>query len=147
VNLARNSATLVGESGWPSALLVKSMPMGWFFGQVSPARKALPVNRSILLHGFPETSIMWAGLMERLGEEGYRCFAPDQRGYSPGARPGTVEDYQYRKLVSDVMAQADALGYARFHLIGHDWGSAIGWVILQRIRTACAVGRPCPVPI
>ncbi|HWR70515.1 MAG TPA: alpha/beta hydrolase [Dehalococcoidia bacterium] len=100
----------------------------------------------ILLHGFPETSIMWAGLMERLGEEGYRCFAPDQRGYSPGARPGTVEDYQYRKLVSDVMAQADALGYARFHLIGHDWGSAIGWVILQlhpdRVRSWTAMSVP-----
>src|SRR5512136_864363 len=68
----------------------------------------------ILLHGFPETSIMWAGLMERLGGEGYRCFAPDQRGYSPGARPGGVADFEYRKLVSDVMALADALGCARF---------------------------------
>jgi len=73
---------------------------------------------------------MWAGLMERLADEGYRCFAPDQRGYSPGARPGGVEDYEYRKLVSDIMALADALGYASFHLIGHDWGSAIGWAML-----------------
>jgi len=100
----------------------------------------------ILLHGFPETSIMWAGLMERLGEEGYRCFAPDQRGYSPGARPGTVEDYQYRKLVSDVMAQADALGYARFHLIGHDWGSAAGWALIHlhpgRVRSWTAMSVP-----
>jgi len=100
----------------------------------------------ILLHGFPETSIMWAGLMERLGEEGYRCFAPDQRGYSPRARPGGIADYEYRKLVSDVMALADALGYARFHLIGHDWGSAIGWVILQlhpdRVRSWTAMSVP-----
>jgi len=100
----------------------------------------------ILLHGFPETSIMWAGLMERLGEEGYRCFAPDQRGYSPGARPGTVEDYQYRKLVSDVMAQADALGYARFHLIGQAWGSAAGWALIHlhpgRVRSWTAMSVP-----
>ena len=100
----------------------------------------------ILLHGFPETSIMWAGLMERLGSEGYRCFAPDQRGYSPGARPGSVEDYRYEKLISDVTALADALGYARFHLVGHDWGSAIGWAILHvhpdRISSWTAMSVP-----
>ena len=101
---------------------------------------------AILLHGFPETSIMWVSLMERLGDEGYRCCAPDQRGYSPGARPGGIADYEYRKLVSDVMALADALGYARFHLIGHDWGSAIGWVILHlhpdRVRSWTAMSVP-----
>ena len=100
----------------------------------------------ILLHGFPETSIMWAGLMERLGVEGYRCFAPDQRGYSPGARPEGVDEYVYRKLVSDIVALADALGYARFHLIGHDWGSAIGWALIHsypdRVRSWTAMSVP-----
>lgn len=112
-----------------------------FTGAESPAGE--PV---ILLHGFPETSVMWAGLMGRLGDEGYRCFAPDQRGYSPAARPGNVEDYEYRKLVSDVMALADALGHPRFHLIGHDWGSAVGWVILHlhpdRVRSWTAMSVP-----
>jgi pimeloyl-ACP methyl ester carboxylesterase len=100
----------------------------------------------ILLHGFPETSIMWVSLMERLGGEGYRCFAPDQRGYSAGARPGGVEDYAYEKLVTDIIALADALGYQRFHLIGHDWGSAIGWAILHlhpdRVRSWTAMSVP-----
>ena len=100
----------------------------------------------ILLHGFPETSIMWAGLMERLADEGYRCFAPDQRGYSQEARPGGIDEYAHQKLVSDVIALADALGYARFHLIGHDWGSAIGWVLLHlhpdRVRSWTAMSVP-----
>jgi pimeloyl-ACP methyl ester carboxylesterase len=100
----------------------------------------------ILLHGFPETSIMWAGLMDRLGDEGYRCFATDQRGYSPGSRPEGVDEYVYRKLVSDIVALADALGYARFHLIGHDWGSAIGWAMLllhpERVRSWTAMSVP-----
>jgi pimeloyl-ACP methyl ester carboxylesterase len=100
----------------------------------------------ILLHGFPETSIMWVGLIERLGEKGYRCCAPDQRGYSPGARPGGIADYEYRKLVSDVTALADALGHARFHLIGHDWGSAVGWALLHlhpdRVRSWTAMSVP-----
>ena len=100
----------------------------------------------IFLHGFPETSIMWAGLMEKLAEEGYRCFAPDQRGYSPGARPEGVESYAYGELASDVAALADDVGFERFHLMGHDWGSAIGWIILSsfsdRVHSWTAMSVP-----
>ncbi len=110
-------------------------------GQESRARE--PV---VLLHGFPETSIMWANLMGSLSDEGYQCFAPDQRGYSPGARPVPVEDYAYQRLVSDVTALADTLGYTRFHLIGHDWGSAIGWALIHlhpdRVRSWTAMSIP-----
>ena len=100
----------------------------------------------ILLHGFPETSIMWANLMERLADEGYRCFAPDQRGYSPNARPEGVEKYTYQELASDVVALADELGFGRFHLIGHDWGSIIGWIVLslypERVHSWTAMSVP-----
>jgi pimeloyl-ACP methyl ester carboxylesterase len=100
----------------------------------------------VLLHGFPETSIMWANLMELLVDEGYRCFAPDQRGYCQRARPGGIDEYAYQKLVSDVIALADALGYARFHLIGHDWGSAVGWALIHlhpdRVRSWTAMSVP-----
>ena len=100
----------------------------------------------ILLHGFPETSIMWANLMERLADEGYRCFAPDQRGYSPRARPNGIKEYAYQNLTIDVIALADAIGYARFHLIGHDWGSAVGWALIHlhpdRVRSWTAMSVP-----
>ena len=66
----------------------------------------------ILLHGFPETSHMWIPLLERLGAEGYHAVAPDQRGYSPGARPEGSEHYRYQDTASDVIAIADALGHA-----------------------------------
>ena len=85
----------------------------------------------ILLHGFPETSAMWEDLLGALLHQGYRCFAPDQRGYSPGARPVTLSGYAYEELVGDVGALADTLGFERFHLIGHDWGSVIGWAALR----------------
>ena len=81
----------------------------------------------ILLHGFPETSHMWLPLLERLEADGYRAIAPDQRGYSPGARPAAVEEYEYLNLVSDVLALADAAGYDRFHLVGHDHGAGVSW--------------------
>jgi pimeloyl-ACP methyl ester carboxylesterase len=85
----------------------------------------------ILLHGFPESSAMWEDLLVALCGHGYRFFAPDQRGYSPGARPAALAEYGYEKLVSDVGALADALGFERFHLIGHDWGSVVGWAALR----------------
>ena len=42
----------------------------------------------ILLHGFPQSAGEWRAQLGALGAAGYRGFAPDQRGYSPGARPG-----------------------------------------------------------
>ncbi len=83
----------------------------------------------ILLHGFPETSAMWLDLIERLAAAGYRCLAPDQRGYSPAARPEGAERYALPELSADVIALADDAGFGRFHLIGHDWGSAAGWAV------------------
>jgi len=84
----------------------------------------------LLLHGFPETSAMWGGLMSSLAEAGYQCVAPDQRGYSPGARPASVDAYRYEELGGDVFAFASAFGWERFHLIGHDWGAGAGWCAL-----------------
>lgn len=85
----------------------------------------------LLLHGFPETSRMWVGVMEHLAAAGYRCVAPDQRGYSPGARPADVESYRYAELAADVHALAEAAGFADgYHLVGHDWGAINGWAAL-----------------
>ena len=84
----------------------------------------------ILLHGFPETSHMWNDLLPLLSGGGYKIITPDQRGYSPGARPGKVRDYSIKRIAKDVFAIANALGIDRFHLVGHDWGSAIGWAVI-----------------
>ncbi|MDP6909670.1 MAG: alpha/beta fold hydrolase, partial [Flavobacteriales bacterium] len=64
----------------------------------------------LLLHGWPETSHMWVQMMEKLSTEGYYCVAPDQRGFSPGARPTKVKDYAIQFLVGDVIGLADAFG-------------------------------------
>jgi pimeloyl-ACP methyl ester carboxylesterase len=81
----------------------------------------------ILLHGFPVSSAMWNAIIDPLANEGYRVVAFDQRGYSPGARPAGAENYVVPNLVADVLAVADAVGFEEFHLIGHDWGAAVGW--------------------
>jgi len=81
----------------------------------------------ILLHGFPETSRMWYQLIPMLANEGFKVIAPDQRGYSQGARPSKISDYTIDKLSKDIIDIADAFQLEKFHLIGHDWGSAVGW--------------------
>jgi len=83
----------------------------------------------ILLHGFPETSRMWYKLIKILSSNNYRVIAPNQRGYSKGARPLKVNDYKINKLCQDVLNIANAFNADKFHLIGHDWGAAIGWLL------------------
>jgi len=102
----------------------------------------------MLLHGFPVTSAMWIELLDPLVEAGYRVLAFDQRGYSTGARPTEVNEYTVAKLTSDVIAVADAAGLEQFHLIGHDWGSIIGWSTVlqhpQRILSWTGLSIPHP---
>ncbi len=84
----------------------------------------------VFLHGFPESSIIWCKPMQILADKGYRCIAPDQRGYSEGARPLGAENYTTRELCKDVLALADAMGNrGKFHLVGHDWGAGVGWAM------------------
>jgi pimeloyl-ACP methyl ester carboxylesterase len=87
----------------------------------------------ILLHGFPETSIIWEALMDKLAKAGFRAVAFDQRGYSPGARPFGVNSYSSGRLAGDVIAIATAVGFDRFHVVGHDFGGAIAWIAARRL--------------
>ncbi len=100
----------------------------------------------VLLHGFPESSLMWQPLLDKAATEGYRVLAFDQRGYSPNARPKKVSDYQIDYLVKDILAVADEVGFDTFHLVGHDWGSAVGWKTVmdfpERIHTWTAMAIP-----
>jgi pimeloyl-ACP methyl ester carboxylesterase len=103
----------------------------------------------ILLHGFPETSFSWSDQLDALSQAGYRALAPDQRGYSPGARPLGVEAYALDHLVSDVLALADTMEMARFDLVGHDWGGMVAWVTAarhaDRVRSLCVASTPHPL--
>ena len=72
---------------------------------------------------------MYAGLMRELAKQGFRSVACNQRGYSPGARPEGIENYHYSMLRDDIFAVAEAMNFshAKFHLVGHDHGAALGW--------------------
>jgi pimeloyl-ACP methyl ester carboxylesterase len=102
----------------------------------------------LLLHGFPETRHMWRHQLSALAEAGYRAIAPDQRGYSAGARPEGEAAYATELIVGDALALMDALGHARFHLVGHDWGGQIAWLIASghaaRVSSLTILSRPHP---
>jgi pimeloyl-ACP methyl ester carboxylesterase len=102
----------------------------------------------LLLHGFPQTSWCWRAQLSALSDAGYHAVAPDQRGYSTGARPLSVADYGVEHLVSDVLALADAVEMDSFDLVGHDWGGMLGWLVAarhgDRVRSLSVVSTPHP---
>lgn len=100
----------------------------------------------LMLHGFPETAASWRPVAPALTAAGLRLIAPNQRGYSPGARPMQVEAYATDRLVADAVALLDAYGLGSAHVVGHDWGAAVAWPLAashpDRVRTLTAVSVP-----
>ncbi|MFC8847346.1 MULTISPECIES: alpha/beta fold hydrolase [unclassified Micromonospora] len=102
----------------------------------------------LLLHGFPQHSGEWDGVVPALHAAGLRTYALDQRGYSPDARPAAVEAYRIPELIADAAAVLDALGVDAAHVVGHDWGAIVAWGLAAahpgRVRTLTAVSVPHP---
>lgn len=119
-------------------------------GLVFDVRDEGPVDGDVvvLLHGFPQDSSTWDAVVPRLHAAGLRTLAPDQRGYSPGARPAGPSAYRMSEIVADTIALLDAAGARRVHLVGHDWGGAVVWAAVARHpdRFASAVVLSTPHP-
>ncbi len=101
----------------------------------------------VLLHGFPERASHWDEVARLLHLEGLRTLAPDQRGYSRGARPRGRLAYRLPQLVGDVVALVDRYG-GPVHLVGHDWGAVVAWATAAArpdlVRTLTTVSVPHP---
>jgi pimeloyl-ACP methyl ester carboxylesterase len=102
----------------------------------------------ILLHGFPQDSSTWTAVEPLLHEAGLHTFALDQRGYSAAARPSGRRAYTVTELVDDVLALLDAAGLASAHIVGHDWGGFLAWVLAgqhpDRVRSLTVISTPHP---
>jgi pimeloyl-ACP methyl ester carboxylesterase len=102
----------------------------------------------LLLHGWPDTGDLWRHQIPVLAAQGYRPIAPDLRGCGQSRRPVDVAAYAAPNLVGDVLGVLDRLGLERAHLVGHDWGAAIAWLVAalapDRVATmtALSVGHP-----
>lgn len=101
----------------------------------------------VLLHGFPERASHWNAVAERLHASGLRTLAPDQRGYSSGARPRGRAAYRRSHLVADVVTLIEHHGEP-VHLVGHDWGAVVAWQLASGrpdlVRTMTTVSVPHP---
>src|SRR3954451_3830676 len=102
----------------------------------------------LLLHGFPETSASWARVTPLLTQAGLRTYAPDQLGYSPGARPAEVDAYALSNLAQVTADLMSALEIPRADVVGHDWGANVAWALAawhsDRVRSLTAVSVPHP---
>ncbi len=100
----------------------------------------------ILLHGFAATAFQYNEVIRILGAAGYYAVAYTQRGYSPEARPETIEEYRLEHISQDVIDVADSLGLYRFHLVGHDYGAMVTWAASARFSDRIITAAPLSVP-
>jgi pimeloyl-ACP methyl ester carboxylesterase len=81
----------------------------------------------VLLHGFPQTHLMWRDVARNLADDHY-VVVPDLRGYGESDKP--VEDgpttYSKRTMAQDIVDIMGALGHQRFAVAGHDRGALVG---------------------
>ena len=86
----------------------------------------------VFLHGFPEAAFVWDELLEHFAKPehgGYRCVAPNLRGFEKSSAPAEVAAYRAHLLIQDIAALAatESADGRIEALVAHDWGGAVGW--------------------
>jgi pimeloyl-ACP methyl ester carboxylesterase len=113
----------------------------------------------LFLHGFPEGAWVWDPLLLHFSKPengGYRCVAPNLRGYERSTAPEDVKAYRAKHLVQDIVALIDSeCGAGKdphplAALIAHDWGGAVAWSLANqhpdRLRQLFIINSPHPGP-
>ncbi|MFC4036524.1 alpha/beta fold hydrolase [Streptomyces polygonati] len=82
----------------------------------------------VLLHGFPQTHLMWRHVAAGLAAD-HTVICPDLRGYGASDKPAESDSttYSKRTMAADIVALARALGHERFALAGHDRGALVAF--------------------
>jgi len=82
---------------------------------------------ALFLHGFPESAYEWRNQMPLLAEMGYKCWAPNLRGYGKSYSPASVSKYHPQLLMEDVARIVKAANCKTVTVIAHDWGAVVAW--------------------
>lgn len=106
---------------------------------------------ALLLHGFPDDAHTWERQMPALVAAGYRVVAPFLRGYPPTGIPDGGY-FDLASLATDIKCLVDGLNAGQpCHLVGQDWGAAIGYAVLaaypESIRRAVILAVPHPTEV
>jgi len=111
-----------------------------FFLECGPADGPLLV----FLHGWPELAISWRHQLPCFAAMGFRCVAPDMRGYGRSSSHPAPSDYALEPIAADMLELLAALGRERAVWIGHDWGSPVVWSLAAHHADRClAVANLC----
>ncbi|MDO8457596.1 MAG: alpha/beta hydrolase [Burkholderiaceae bacterium] len=94
----------------------------------------------MFLHGFPEAAFVWDELLEHFAQPengGYRCIAPNLRGYEKSSAPAEVSAYRAKFLIQDIAAliaiETTQTGGQLDCLVAHDWGGAVAWGLANQL--------------
>lgn len=141
---ALNSTAAFAGTGMASNAYIGDMP-GFRAGEVRTARhltsyiEAGPVSGPLMIfvHGHPELAITWKWQMAHFARKGWRCIAPDMRGYGGSSVPTTPSAYTVREISTDMVELHDAVGGTPAVWVGHDWGAPIVWAMASNHPTRC----------
>ena len=108
----------------------------------------------LFLHGFPEGAFVWDALLTHFAQPengGYRCVAPNLRGFERSSAPAEVKDYRPKFLVQDILALIDSecgTDAPLAALVAHDWGGAVAWNLANqhpaRLAKLVIINSPHP---
>jgi epoxide hydrolase 4 len=125
-----------------------SLPHGITLSCRAAGQKGKPVI--VFLHGFPEGAFVWDALLEHFAAKGYRCIAPNLRGFEKSSAPDDVSQYRAKFLVQDIAAliAIESPGQPLACLVAHDWGGAVAWNMAnqmpQLMQRLCIINSPHP---
>jgi pimeloyl-ACP methyl ester carboxylesterase len=98
----------------------------------------------IFCHGWPELSRSWRHQLPVFAALGFRCVAPDMRGYGRSSTYDRHDDFAQELIVADMLELLVSLGRAKAVWIGHDWGSSVVWnVAAHHPERTVAVASLC----
>ncbi len=125
-----------------------SLPHGITLSCRAAGERGKPVM--LFLHGFPEGAFVWDGLLAHFALLGYRCIAPNLRGFEASSAPAEPSAYRAKHLVQDIAAlmAIESPHQAIACLVAHDWGGAVAWNVAnqlpQRMQRLCIINSPHP---
>ncbi len=127
----------------------QALPHGITLSCRSAGEKGRPVL--MFLHGFPEAAFIWDHMLLHFSKPengGYRCIAPNLRGFELSSAPTDVSAYRPRHLVQDIAALIALVGGRIEALVAHDWGGALAWNLAasqpQLIKKLAIINSPHP---
>lgn len=100
----------------------------------------------VFCHGWPELHYSWRKQVSALAAAGFRCIAPDMRGFGRTDAPAAAEQYTMEKICNDMVELLDVLRVPKAVFIGHDWGGVVVWELAAHFphRVAAVAGVNTP---